>query len=75
MIAPPQIPHNAPVRRTYPRRGHNTLGRYYQSLMYDRLRTSETLHKKPCRIGAGLCGTSENVGKAKFAEFTFHALG
>jgi hypothetical protein len=26
-----------------------------------------TLHKKPCRIGSGLCGTSENAHKAKFA--------
>jgi hypothetical protein len=22
----------------------------------------DTLHKKPCRIGPGLCGTSENDG-------------
>jgi hypothetical protein len=28
--------------------------------MYERLRISDTLHKKPCRIGPGLCGTSEN---------------
>jgi hypothetical protein len=26
------------------------------------LHTSDTLHKKPCRIGPGLCGTSENGG-------------
>ena len=27
--------------------------------------------KKACRIGPGLCGTSENTGKAKFREFHF----
>jgi len=34
----------------------------------------DTLHKKTCRIGPGLCGTSEDGGKVKFAEFTFRAL-
>jgi hypothetical protein len=34
--------------------------RYYRSLMYIGLRTSDTLHKKPYRIGSGLCRTSEN---------------
>jgi hypothetical protein len=48
---------------------------YYLFLMYVGLRTSDTLHKKPCRIGPGLCGTSENAHNAKFAEFIFHALG
>jgi hypothetical protein len=42
--------------------------------MYIGLRTSDTLHKKPWRIGSGLCGTSENPQKAKFAEFPFQAL-
>jgi hypothetical protein len=36
--------------------------------MYVRLCTSDTLHKKPCRIGSGLCGTSENAHKAKIVE-------
>jgi hypothetical protein len=43
--------------------------------MYIGLPTSDTLHKKLCRIGPGLCGTSENHQKAKFAEILFHALG
>jgi hypothetical protein len=34
--------------------------RYYRSLMYIRLRISDTLHKKPWRIGSGLGRTSEN---------------
>jgi hypothetical protein len=50
------LPHS-PARRAYPR-GHNTAERYYRSLMYFGLRTSDTLHKKSCRIGAGVCGTS-----------------
>jgi hypothetical protein len=33
--------------------GHNT-GRYYQSLMYIDLRTSDTLHKKPAQALAGV---------------------
>src|SRR5215208_4070341 len=36
--------------------------------MYVGLRTSDTLHKKPCRIGPGLCGTSENSVNAKFGR-------
>ena len=44
-------------------------------LMYAGLRTSETLHKKPRRIGPGICATSENTPYAKFAEYLFHALG
>ena len=48
------------VLRTYPRKGHDT-NRYYQGLMYSGLRAADTLHKKPCRIGLGLCGTSENT--------------
>ena len=36
--------------------------------MYVELRTSDTLHKKPCRIGPGLCGTSENSLNANFGE-------
>jgi len=43
--------------------------------MYIGLPTSDTLHKKLCLIGTGLCETSENPQKAKFAEFLFHALG
>jgi hypothetical protein len=43
--------------------------------MYIMLHTSDTLHKNLCRIGSGLCATSENSLKAKFAEFLFHALG
>jgi hypothetical protein len=42
--------------------------------MYIGYAPPDTLHKKPCRIGPGLCGTSEDGGKAKFAEFLFHAL-
>src|SRR5215211_6886737 len=44
-----------PVWRVYPGERHNTSGRYYQRLMYIGLRTSDTLHKKPCHIGQGLC--------------------
>jgi hypothetical protein len=29
----------------------------------------------PLGVGPGLCGTPQNAGKAKFAEFPFHALG
>jgi hypothetical protein len=36
--------------------------------MYIRLRISDTLHKKPCRIGWGPGGTSENLPYAKFPE-------
>jgi hypothetical protein len=39
--------------------------------MYVRLRVSDTLHKKACRIGPGLCGTYENAQKMNFGEFTF----
>ena len=35
------------------RGSHNTYLRYYQSLMYIGLPTSDTLHKKPWRIGSG----------------------
>jgi hypothetical protein len=42
--------------------------------MHIKLHAPDTLHKNPCRIGPGLCGTSENAQKAKFAEFFFHAL-
>src|SRR5215218_6498949 len=35
-------------------RGHNT-GRYYPCFMYVRLYNFNALHKKPCRIGPGLC--------------------
>jgi hypothetical protein len=65
---------SAPARSAYLRRDHNTAGGYYRSLMYDRLRTSDALHKKPCRIGSGLWGTSEKFGWTNFAEFTLHAL-
>jgi hypothetical protein len=41
----------APVLWAYSRWSHKTLDRYYQSLMYSRLRISEALHKKSCRIG------------------------
>ena len=34
--------------------------------MYIGLCTLDTLHKKPCRIRSGLCGTSENADYAKF---------
>src|SRR5215218_10764912 len=44
--------------------GHNTAARYYQSLMYDGLRTPEALHKKSCRIRPGLCSLH-----LYFAEF------
>jgi hypothetical protein len=36
--------------------------------MYAGLRTSETLHKKPRRIGPGICATSENAPYAKFRD-------
>jgi hypothetical protein len=49
-------------------RGRNRAARYYQSLMYIGLRTCDTLHKKPCRIGSGLCGTSENPTSTSFGE-------
>src|SRR5215211_9305627 len=62
------------IRSALPRRGHNTVGRYYRSLMYARVRISHALHKKPCCIGPGLCGTSENSVKAKFAELFFYVL-
>jgi hypothetical protein len=42
-------------------------GRYYRSLMYIGLRTSDSLHKKLCRIGPGLCITLE----VNFREFVF----
>jgi hypothetical protein len=35
-----------------PGKGRNTCGRYHRSLMYIGLRTSDTLHKKPCCIVA-----------------------
>ena len=35
-------------------RGHNTC-RYYPCLCTSGLGTCHTLHKKPCRIGPGLC--------------------
>jgi uncharacterized protein YjbI with pentapeptide repeats len=35
--------------------------RHYQSLMYIELDASDTVHKKPCCIGPGLYGTSENT--------------
>jgi hypothetical protein len=54
----------APGRRTISSAlramGQNT-GRYYQCLMYARIRISDTLHKKPCRIGQGLCRTSKHT--------------
>ena len=48
-------------------RGHNTC-RYYQCLMYVGLRTFGSLHKKTCRIGPGLCGTSENSSSRTFVN-------
>jgi hypothetical protein len=47
-----------PVRRAYPG-SHNTSERYYRNLMYIGLRISDTLQKKACRIGPGLCAPSE----------------
>src|SRR5215213_483418 len=41
------------VRRAYHRRGHITLGRLYQSLMYSGPPTSHTIHKKPYCIEPG----------------------
>src|SRR5829696_3150714 len=43
----------APARSAYLRRDHNTFGGYYRSLMYNRLRTSDTLHKKTSSPGCG----------------------
>src|ERR687897_1034988 len=63
------------IRSALPRSGHNTVGRYYRSLMSTRIRISDTLHKKTCGIGPGLCATSENSIKAKFAEFQFCEVG
>ena len=37
--------------------------------MYIGLRTSDTLHKKSCRIGPGLCGTSENTYSPTLGEY------
>jgi hypothetical protein len=42
-----------PARRDYLRRDHNTSGGYYRSLMYDKLRTSDALHKKTGSPGSG----------------------
>jgi hypothetical protein len=36
--------------------------------MYTGLCTSDTLHKKCCRIGPGLCGTSENTYSTTFVH-------
>src|SRR5918995_1277483 len=52
----------APVRRACPIRGQNTAEREYQRLMYAGPRTSDTLHKKPCRVGSG--AGNRNTGKA-----------
>src|SRR5215217_2990346 len=43
----------APARRVYLRRDHNTSSGYYRSLMYERLCTSDTLHKKTASPGCG----------------------
>src|SRR5215211_8845141 len=43
----------APARNAYLRRNHNTSGGYYLSLMYDKLRTSDALHKKTASLGRG----------------------
>src|SRR5215212_11418860 len=43
----------APARSVYRRRDHNTSGRNYPSLMYNRLRTSDPLHKKTGSPGGG----------------------
>jgi hypothetical protein len=69
-LEPPQqahilLPHGistrSPAYKCLPyERGHNTSSAYYHNLMYVELRISDALHKKPCRIGSGLCGTSEN---------------
>jgi len=42
--------------------------------MYVRVSTFDTLRKKSCSIGPGLCGTSENSDKAKFAFLEFCEL-
>jgi hypothetical protein len=62
---------STPDRRAYPGRGHNTAGRHYQSPMYAGLRTSETLHKKFCRIGPWLC----IMLAVNFREFFFYEVG
>jgi hypothetical protein len=49
----PYSPAPEGLRRAYPRRGHNTAGRYYQSLMYIELGTSDVLHKKPATWDRG----------------------
>src|SRR5215208_6157428 len=43
----------APAWSAYLRRDHNTSGRYYLILMYDRLGASDTLHKKTASPGCG----------------------
>jgi hypothetical protein len=52
---------------------------HYWTLMYIGLPTSDTLHKKPCRIGPGIMTILQpdfrERQNAKFAEFYFHALG
>src|SRR5918994_3103477 len=57
------------IRSALPRSGQNTVGRYYRSLMSTRIRISDTLHKKPCRIGPELCGTSENSSSTHLGEW------
>jgi hypothetical protein len=42
-----------PVRKSRPRRGHDTSSAYYLTLTYSGLRTSDTLHKNTCRMGSG----------------------
>src|SRR5215210_6283695 len=46
---------SSPVQTAYPSGGHNTCGRYYSFLMYDRLRDPCVyIRKLPC-IGPGPC--------------------
>ena len=53
----------------------NTYLRCYQYLMYIGLRTSDTLHKKFCRIGLGAVRSFRELrAHAKFAEIPFYEL-
>src|SRR5829696_1651712 len=69
----PGAPLFPPFRRAHPR-GHNMSSAYYHNLMYVGLRTSDTLHKKPCCIGPGLCAihpSAWNINSANFAFWGF----
>ena len=57
----------APVRRAYPRRGIIRAAGIIGFLCSVGDSTLD-LHKKPCRMGPGICATFEKVPYAKFRE-------